>query len=154
MDATKTPKSGFVYVFPDPDTGELAFKNVTYRFEIKELASKAGRVSGDRLRENKERAHSFSQSGNRAKAKHAAVFATDGELLQLYRSKRKVSMKISDIRHAVRSDYRNLDDIDAAYAKACAAEIAQRDALNAKIAARKAKIVEKLKAQTIMPGVK
>lgn len=154
MDATKTPKSGFVYVFPDPDTGELAFKNVTYRFEIKELASKAGLVSGDRLRENKERAHSFSQSGNRAKTERAAVFAADSELVKLYKAKRKVSMAIAEIRHAVRADYKNLAKIDAAYAKACAAEIAQRDVLNAKIAARKAKIVEKLKVQTIMPGVK
>lgn len=123
-------------------------------FHDVELAARAGRESGKRLQTNKKLARAFSKSGNQAKTERAAVFAADAELVKLYKAKRKVSMAIAEIRHAVRADYENLAKIDAAYAKACAAEIAQRDALNAKIAARKAKIVDKLKAQTLMPGVK
>lgn len=91
-------------------------------------------------------------SGNRAKSERAAVFADDAKLVEMYAAKRKISMKIAEIRHAVRADYKNLAKIDAAYAKACAAEIAQRDEINAKIAARKAKIVEKMKHQIVIFG--
>ncbi len=132
----------------------MSKKKTKRPFHDVELAARAGRESGKRMQTDKKLARAFSMSGNRAKSERAAVFAADSDLVKLYKSKRKVSMAIAEIRHAVRADYKNLAKIDAAYAKACVAEIAQRDVLNAKIAARKAKIVEKLKAQTLMPGVK
>ena len=132
----------------------MSKKKTKRPFHDVELAARAGRESGKRMQTDKKLARAFSMSGNRAKSERAAVFAADAKLVEMYAAKRKISMKIAEIRHAVRADYKNLAKIDAAYAKACAAEIAQRDALNAKISERKAKIVDKLKAQTIMPGVK
>lgn len=132
----------------------MSKKKTKRPFHDVELAARAGRESGKRMQTDKKLARAFSMSGNRAKSERAAVFAEDAKLVELYKAKRKISMAISEIRHAVRADYKNLAKIDAAYAKACAAEIAQRDEINAKIAERKAKIVEKMKYQIVIFGGK